>query len=88
MYFCKKKVKIEVCFQLWNSRQVFHDLPSSRYVGPRKIRCYKVAAVRTKTSPRTLAARRLVPRYATKKNPNGNPNCGKIRQIQDTSYNI
>jgi hypothetical protein len=37
-------------------------------IAPRKMRCYKVVAIRVKTNPQILAARRLLfPRYATKK---------------------
>jgi hypothetical protein len=57
-------IKIEVCFPLW---QVGHRYLPSAETRPQKMRCYKVVAVRLKTSPRALASRRLVPRYATKK---------------------
>jgi hypothetical protein len=53
-----------------------------------KFVCCKVVAVRVKTSPRTLAARRLVPRYATKKSLMGIRVVAKIRRIQGTCFYI
>jgi hypothetical protein len=49
-------------------------------IGLRKMWCYKVVAFHLKTSPRTLAARRL---YCdmTQRNRNWNPCCSKIRRI-------
>jgi hypothetical protein len=61
------------------------ELPSLLHDGPQ----FKVVAVRVKTSPWTLAARRLLPRYATKKeNPNLNTSLTKISWIWGSCYSM
>jgi hypothetical protein len=68
MYFSKKTVKIEVCFLLWQFAKKFSaisQVPAAMV--PEKFDVIKVLAFRVKTSSRTLAALRLVPRYTTKK---------------------